>query len=482
MTKIDKMRQLCQEYTNLTESDVKELARTAEYLEQSSLYGNSDVFIDVFNETTREALVVYHKLPEKQSSLYQSEVVGQDALLKNEPGVMRTLETSLNTIGLLALSQENRPIQQNIYPIRNAQRTIGVIIVETDIEHAVEPSQTMADIKSYSQISTALEALHHLDDSVVDQLPEAILVYNQNGQLLLTNQVAVKLYKRLGYRNRLVGMHYDNLTLDYTTFEYTLYQFSHQSTHQPIDLETTYLDYFFMIKKIWIEDEHKLVVIIQDNTEVKSKEAEIISKSVAIREIHHRVKNNLQSVVSLLRIQERRTQSEEAKKVLRESVSRIMAIAATHELLSKQVEDQVSLSQTLEAVIYNFRHIFRNSRSIELSLEVDPTIMIQSEQMVTVSLIVNELVQNVFDHAFKAEQKGSVLIRGYEKQRLIYISVEDNGNGYDLKATNTDSLGLMIVSSYVKDKLKGKIKIESNEQGTKTCFYFEKNIIDAVRR
>ncbi len=159
-----------------------------------------------------------------------------------------------------------------------------------------------------------------------------------------------------------------------------------------------------------------------------------------------------------------------------------MAIAATHELLSKQVEDQVSLSQTLEAVIYNFRHIFRNSRSIELSLEVDPTIMIQSEQMVTVSLIVNELVQNVFDHAFKAEQKGSVLIRGYEKQRLIYISVEDNGNGYDLKATNTDSLGLMIVSSYVKDKLKGKIKIESNEQGTKTCFYFEKNIIDAVRR
>ncbi|OJG19375.1 ATPase/histidine kinase/DNA gyrase B/HSP90 domain protein [Enterococcus canis] len=108
--------------------------------------------------------------------------------------------------------------------------------------------------------------------------------------------------------------------------------------------------------------------------------------------------------------------------------------------------------------------------------------MIQSEQMVTVSLIVNELVQNVFDHAFKAEQKGSVLIRGYEKQRLIYISVEDNGNGYDLKATNTDSLGLMIVSSYVKDKLKGKIKIESNEQGTKTCFYFEKNIIDAVRR
>ena len=83
----------------------------------------------------------------------------------------------------------------------------------------------------------------------------------------------------------------------------------------------------FKVRKVWLASEEQLIMIIQDNTEFKEK-AEIISKSVAIREIHHRVKNNLQSVVSLLRIQERRTQSE-AKKVLHESVNRIMAIAAT---------------------------------------------------------------------------------------------------------------------------------------------------------
>ena len=64
-------------------------------------------------------------------------------------------------------------------------------------------------------------------------------------------------------------------------------------------------------------------------------------------------------MVSLLRIQERRTQSPEAKKVLHESVNRIMAIATTHELLSKQVKDDVALRQTLEAVMYNFRHLFK---------------------------------------------------------------------------------------------------------------------------
>ena len=73
-------------------------------------------------------------------------------------------------------------------------------------------------------------------------------------------------------------------------------------------------------------------------------------------------------MVSLLRIQERRTQSPEAKKVLHESVNRIMAIAATHELLSKQVKDDVALRQTLEAVMYNFRHLFQGAQPIEMMM------------------------------------------------------------------------------------------------------------------
>ncbi|MBC8862640.1 ethanolamine utilization protein, partial [Escherichia coli] len=81
--------------------------------------------------------------------------------------------------------------------------------------------------------------------------------------------------------------------------------------------------------------------------------AEIVSKSVAIREIHHRVKNNWQSVVSLLRIQGRRSTSMEAQKILNESVSRILAIAATHELLSKQMEDGINLYMVIETVAYN---------------------------------------------------------------------------------------------------------------------------------
>ncbi|MDB1728339.1 sensor histidine kinase [Enterococcus avium] len=198
--------------------------------------------------------------------------------------------------------------------------------------------------------------------------------------------------------------------------------------------------------------------------------------------MHHRVKNNLQSIVSLLRIQERRTSSSEAKKILRESVSRIMAIAASHELLSKQVEDQVSLYQTLEAVVFNFRHIIQSSpeREIDLTLDIDQEIQVLSDEMVTISLIVNELLQNVFDHAFDSHQSGQVRIIGKKEKSLISITVEDNGKGFDPKADHGDSLGLMIITSYVKDKLKGRIKIESGRNGTKACFTFENDNIDVV--
>ena len=185
-------------------------------------------------------------------------------------------------------------------------------------------------------------------------------------------------------------------------------------------------------------------------------------------------------MVSLLRIQERRTQSPEAKKVLHESVNRIMAIATTHELLSKQVKDDVALRQTLEAVMYNFRHLFQGAQPIEMMMDVDPAIMVSSEQMVTISLVVNELLQNIFDHAFEPQTSGVVKLSGTLDNKMITITVTDNGKGYDVHQSNETSLGLMIVKSYVRDKLKGKITIESNKQGTKTCFYFEQNTSDVV--
>lgn len=476
--KIEQLSRLCQRFTALSEEDISELVRTAEDLARKNSYDDSDVFIDVINATTKEALVVYHQRPKERLSLYEQDIIGQDALMKNEPGVMRTFETSLNTIGLFAVSQEAKPIVQNVYPIRNKQQTIGVIIVE----FAIMQDQQMETAPEALTAASQSDRTHGTPDDYKNHLPEAIMEFNAEGDLVSYNKGCLDLYRKLGYKNQLLGLHYDNLTLDYTTFEYSLYQFSCMTKLRPLESNAAYLDYYFKMKRIWLEKEKRLVLIIQDITEVHKKDEEIISKSVAIQEIHHRVKNNLQSVVSLLRVQSRQTKNQEAKKVLNESVNRIMAIAATHELLSKQTEDFISLYQTIDVVIYNFRRIFQNASDIQLTLDVAPDIMVDSNQMVTISIIINELLQNIYEHAYEPGQKGQAKISGNLADNVLTISVEDDGKGFDVRSQKNDSLGLMIVRSYVKDKLKGKLKIESNRRGTKTTFYFDRNNKEVVRQ
>ena len=86
---------------------------------------------------SQQALVVYHKPPAKTTS-FIAEMSSDGSFIKNEPGVLRTMQTSLNSIGLLAVTQENRLIKQNIYPIRNEHRTIGVIIVEIAADEEIQ--------------------------------------------------------------------------------------------------------------------------------------------------------------------------------------------------------------------------------------------------------------------------------------------------------------------------------------------------------
>ena len=146
----------------------------------------------------------------------------------------------------MAVSQENILIQQSVFPIKNNGKTIGVIILEKGVAED--------DIKeSNERISDRLpssETLSHLDQSFVNQLPEAILVYDKYGFLISSNKEAKNLYRRLGYKDRIKNMHYDNLTLDYTTFDYIMYQIGRQASNQTIENETAYLSYYFIIKKM----------------------------------------------------------------------------------------------------------------------------------------------------------------------------------------------------------------------------------------
>lgn len=468
--------ELCHEYTDLSENDIITLLIEAQRIEANDEYENYDVFIDAWNVFTNQAIVIYHKPPKCCQSLYHDTVVGKAALRENEPGVFHTLETKLNSVGLLAETQERRLIHQRIYPILRKEQAIGVTIVESDVSAGVlQDFQGTTCQSTYDDVSATIKMFGHLDTTITDQLADAILVFDQTKHLVLANKAAIQLYHQLGYLGNIMGLAYENLSLDGSQFDETLKQLQFaQDSQQSLAKSFNYLSYYFKERKFWNHDSQQLVVLIQDRTDIKVKEAEIVSKSVAIREVNHRIKNNLQSVISLLRIQQRRLADDEARKVLDESISRIMAIASTYELMSKQLEDQTNLKAAMQLLVSHFVQLNERNQELKVSMDVDPSIVVDSDQIVTISIIINEVLQNIVSHAFPDSQKtGSVKIAGQINHEIITIMVKDDGVGFDVNHTRSGSLGLTIIRNYVKDKLLGQLKIESSSSGTCISFSFD---------
>lgn len=471
---METLKKLVEKYSDLTPSMIERLTEEAKSIQTNRAFQRFDVFIDIRNEYDNQAIVVYHKRPKIGKSLYQHSVVGKKALQINEPGVFHALETGLPSLGLLAETQENKLIRQRIYPIKFKEKIIGVTIVESDVSGNILNSFRGKDANGrYHDLSSTIQLFGRLDLAVTDQLVDAILIFNEFGKLVLTNKAAIKLYQRLGYLENIIGLDYDNLSLDGATFKQTINELSQMAQENKFvkKKKLQYLDSYFTLRKLWNGNNHQLIILIQDITEIKRKEAEIISKSVAIREINHRVKNNLQSVISLLRIQQRRLKEPQLKKALNSSISRIMAIASTYELLAKQVSDDTNLASVLNLLVSHFKQL-NDTEKITVQTNIDPQIMIDSDRIVTVSIIVNELLQNIVDHAFPEDTAGKIKINGVVDHGIITISVIDNGGGFSVKQVGADSLGLTIVRSYVTDKLQGKLAIDSSDTGTKVEFSF----------
>lgn len=470
----DTITRLCKKHTHLTDAQIQKIIDVAHSNELFDLQEGRDLFIDVLSKLTNEAIVVYHQTHGIEPSLYQRSVVGETALRENEPGVLRTLETGVMSVGLVAKTQENQLVRQTVYPIHLDGKIIAVLIYEKDVSENINANfkVTKAD-SQYEDIASTVTAMIRFNESVINQLDDAILIFDKDGFLKLKNSKADRQYQNLGYLEDIQGLHYDNLSLDQTLFVEVMREYDETNLCQ-FQEDVHVAQYFLRVKRLLIDERDlRLVVILHDVTEIKDKEAEIISKSVAIREIHHRVKNNLQTVASLLRIQARQCESEEAKKCLNESVSRVLAIAATHELLSTQIEANVNLLEVIELIAANIQRCFVNCKNIDIQIEANQKICIDSNRTVAIALIINELLQNCYEHAFSDCEEGIVRVSLCVEGKYVTLEVVDNGKGFCVDECSQDSLGLSIVTSYVKDKLKGSMKIVSTEQGTSVTFTFK---------
>ena len=204
-------------------------------------------------------------------------------------------------------------------------------------------------------------------------------------------------------------------------------------------------------------------VLCRDVSDLRFRERELITKDATIREIHHRVKNNLQTVSSLLRIQSRQTSSDEVKASLQQAQRRVSAIAVVHDVLSEGVDQEVPFDQIFKRILQLIPET-TSSYHHTITSEFEGSFgELSAERSTTLALVLTEIVANAVEHGI-ADRAGKISVSAERDPKTLRISVVDDGAGLPEGKVGS-GLGTQIVRTLVESELRGKISWTSPIRG-----------------
>jgi len=206
------------------------------------------------------------------------------------------------------------------------------------------------------------------------------------------------------------------------------------------------------------------ILLCRDVTELRRQERELVSKDATIREIHHRVKNNLQTVASLLRIQGRQSKSPETLEALSDAGRRIAAIAVVHDSLSEGLAQDVNFDEVFDRIVSMVGELAAGYNAKVTHLRIGKFGRLASEQATPLAVVLTELVTNAYEHGL-ANKVGHITVTASRKAKKLMITVADDGVGFDTSIPQK-GLGNKIVATLVESELRGKIGYVSDKSGT----------------
>jgi two-component sensor histidine kinase len=199
------------------------------------------------------------------------------------------------------------------------------------------------------------------------------------------------------------------------------------------------------------EEDRALLASIASHAAVALEHGRAVLRGVLAQEIHHRVKNNLQTVASLLRLQAR-TDGVDARKALNDSVNRILAIAAVHEVLTERRDEDVELAELLDRLRAMLVQGLAASKEVDAVLE---PVSLAGNRATALALVFSELLQNALEHG-----GDRVRVELARREGELVLAIADDGGG--LRGEPVSGTGLSIVRALVQEELEGRLSLESN--------------------
>jgi two-component sensor histidine kinase len=370
------------------------------------------------------------------------------------------------------------PVRQEAVPVRRGQRLVAVLSRDTNLSAARMPSQL-----ELSYLTSAGELLQMVSEGTFpfpgpDREPEhsprvgdGYLRLDRTGHVVYASPNALSAYRRLGVSADLIGVHLGRTIarlaggtgLDEPRGSAALAAVLR--FREPRDSEVEAQGATVLLRALPLlpgGEPRGALVLMRDVTELRRRDRQILGKDATIREIHHRVKNNLQTVAALLRLQARRLDEPQARAALEESVRRVASIAMVHETLSLAVDESVRFDGIADRVLAMCAEVAAPESEVSVVRRGDFGVLL-AEVATPLAMVLTELVQNAVEHA--AARRIEVEVE--RTTEALAVVVRDDGLGLPVGFTLDGStrLGLTIVRTLVEGELRGTIELAPGVRG-----------------
>ncbi len=361
-------------------------------------------------------------------------------------------------------------------PVRFNDKVIAIVSRESPLTVGRRPGQLeRVYIETFQRFARMMAQGYfpfekEFSDEMSARIGDGSLVLDENRQITFASPNAMNAMHRMGYLSNVIGSSLEEIGISASLIKRTF-----ETGLPTADEIEPRLNVSLAITAVPLLTDGKTdgaLVTLRDVTDIRRLDRLLISKDATIREIHHRVKNNLQTISSLLDLQSRRVTDAAARKSLDEAHRRVRSIALVHEILSRDASEQVAFNDIIDPLVRVAAHTaIVADQHVEFDVIGDAG-ELEAEVATPLAVVVAELLANAVEHAFNApitegrihpEVKVSLENDG----RNLKVVIRDNGSGLPegFSIMKTKSLGLSIVRSLVRSQLQGSITMD-NDNGT----------------
>ena len=427
----------------------------------------------VERESGRRFLVLAQVRPTTGQTLYPEDLVGRVVEESERPLVARTWRLGEITTGLAPVLGTAERARLECIPVRWSGQTIAVVSLEAATTSGRRPGELERHyVDVFDRLACMVaEGSFPFDRGEVEleeapRVGDGVIVLDETRRVRFASPNAVSALHRMGIHSYTTGLQLGEVGFDQSPIE-AMYR-----AMTPVMVEMQRGESSVVVHGLPLLDDGAVVggvVMLRDVTDLRHRDRMLVTKDATIREIHHRVKNNLQTIAALLRLQARRLQSDEARSALEESERRIRSIAVVHETLSRDASDVVPFDEIVRPLA---RLVEEASVGPDfgIRIEVEGNVGdIPGELATPLAVVLNELMQNAVDHAFppgrvRALAEGRVKVSLSRVGEDIMVEVADDGvglpPGFDLEESS--GLGLSIVHTLVTSEMGGVLELRDD--------------------